>query len=58
MATDLNDGDKAAKMRNALRAALDQIPDTAHEPRHAVRLMLNMPAIVLAVVFDAIKGEG
>lgn len=55
--TIVTDGQKATKMRSALQAALDNLPDTAHEPRATLRKMMEMPAVVLSIFHDAMEWE-
>lgn len=50
-------GKKAAAMRAALQETLMHLPDTANEPRHAIRLLMDQPSLVLAIAHDAVIGQ-
>jgi len=54
----MTDGEKAMKVRAALIATLEALPDTAHGPRHVIRGMRDMPSVVLAVFYDALLKGG
>lgn len=52
------DGEKALHMRKAAMAARAALPDTAHQPRSVLNDVAELPAMVLAALYDTIQAEG